>query len=63
MSGLDPAASRRIEMRGKTVFAEPQRIGVSGEQMTVFDSAIVMRGHDANAGAARRAARVAAIFG
>jgi hypothetical protein len=43
---VDPAASRRIEMRVKTVFAEPQRNGVRRGADDGIRSAIVMRGHD-----------------
>ena len=43
---IDPAVSRRIEMRVKTVFAESERNGVRRGADDSVRSAIVMRGHD-----------------
>ena len=56
---FDPLGSRRIEMRIKTVFAEPQRNGVGRRADDRVRSEIVMRGHDREGrrGAVRRKRR------
>ena len=53
---LDPAGSRRIEMRVEAVVAETQRNASCGKQMIVFDPSPSCAGTMVKAGAGRCAA-------